>query len=56
MDLRLYKLIGLEIMALQKEFEELVDRIAEYEDILQSRRSMIKVLKKELKFQLHIFQ
>ena len=48
LELRLYKLIGLEILALQKEFEELVEKISEYEDILHSRKSMAKVLKKDL--------
>ncbi|MGN0383583.1 MAG: DNA topoisomerase (ATP-hydrolyzing) subunit A [Eubacterium sp.] len=48
MELRLYKLIGLEVMALQKEYEELVNQIAEYEDILHSRRSMTKAIKKDL--------
>ena len=48
LDLRLAKLIGLEIMALQKEYEELNNQIAEYEDILGSRRTMTKVIKKDL--------
>jgi len=49
LSLQLYRLIGLEILALQKEFEELVEKISEYEDILHSRRSMARVIKKELK-------
>lgn len=48
LELRLYKLIGLEIMALEKEYEETLAKIAEYEDILGSRRSMVKVIKKDL--------
>lgn len=48
LDLRLAKLIGLELMALQKEYEELVNQIAEYEDILGSRRTMTKTIKKDL--------
>lgn len=48
LDLRLAKLIGLEIEALQKEYEELTDRIAEYEDILNSRRAMTRAIKKDL--------
>ena len=48
LDLRLAKLIGLEVLALQKEYEELVNKIAKYEDILHSRRSMTKVIKKDL--------
>lgn len=48
LELRLYKLIGLEVLALQKEYEDLVDKIAKYEDILHSRRSMTKAIKKDL--------
>lgn len=48
LELRLYKLIGLEIMALEKEYEETLARIAEYEDILNSRRAMTRVIKKDL--------
>lgn len=48
LDLRLYKLIGLEILALQKDYEGIVERIAKYEDILNNRKAMIKVIKKEL--------
>lgn len=48
LDLRLYKLIGLEILALQKDYEKIVERIAEYEEVLNSRKAMIKVIKKEL--------
>lgn len=48
LDLRLYKLIGLEILALQKDYENIVNRIADYEEILGNRKAMIKVIKKEL--------
>ncbi len=48
LELRLYKLIGLEILALEKEYSELIDRIAEYEEILSNRKAMAKVIKKEL--------
>ena len=48
LELRLYKLIGLEIMAHEKEYEETLAKIAEYEDILGSRRAMVKVIKKDL--------
>lgn len=48
LDLRLYKLIGLEILALQKEYEAIIQRIAEYEEILSNKRAMAKVIKKEL--------
>ena len=48
LELRLYKLIGLEVLALQKEYEELVEKIAGYEDILSNRKSMTKAIKKDL--------
>ena len=48
LDLRLAKLIGLEIMALQKEYQQLVDEIAEYEDILGSKSAMTRAIKKDL--------
>ena len=48
LELRLYKLIGLEILALEKEYNELLKRIAEYEDILSNTASMAKVIKKDL--------
>lgn len=48
LELRLYKLIGLEIIALEKEYNELLKRIAEYEDILGNTASMAKVIKKDL--------
>ena len=48
LELRLYKLIGLEILALQKDYEDIVNRIAEYEDILNNPASMKKVIKKDL--------
>ena len=47
-ELRLYKLIGLEILALEKEYGELIDKITEYEDILGNKKSMTKVIKKDL--------
>ncbi|MBR3173932.1 MAG: DNA topoisomerase 4 subunit A [Eubacterium sp.] len=49
LDLRLAKLIGLEIKALEKEYEELTEKIAEYEDILENKRSMTKAIKTDLK-------
>ena len=48
LELRLYKLIGLEILALQKDYEDIVNRIAEYEDILQNPSSMARTIKKDL--------
>ncbi len=49
LDLRLSKLIGLEILALEKEYQDLVNQINEYEDILNNKSSMTKVIKKDLK-------
>lgn len=48
LDLRLYKLIGLEILALEKDYEDIVNRIAKYEDILENKSSMTKAIKKDL--------
>jgi DNA gyrase subunit A len=48
LELRLSKLIGLEILALQKEYEELTNKIAEYEDLLENKRSMTRRIKKDL--------
>ena len=49
LDMRLYKLIGLEIEALTKEHEETLKKIAQYEDILNHYHSMASVIIKELK-------
>lgn len=48
LELRLYRLIGLEILALKKEYEELLKKIAEYEDILNNPKSMKRAIKKDL--------
>ena len=48
LEMRLYKLIGLEIEALMKEHEATLKNIARYEDILNNYRSMAKVIIKEL--------
>ncbi len=48
LEMRLYKLIGLEIEALEKEHEQTLKNIATYEDILENHSSMSKVIKKEL--------
>ena len=48
LDIRLYKLIGLEIEALMKEHDETLLNIGKYEDILEHRSSMAKVIIKEL--------
>ncbi len=44
LDMRLYKLIGLEIEALMKEHEETLANIAKYEDILNNYDSMADVI------------
>ena len=49
LEMRLYRLIGLEIEALIKEHEETLKKIALYEDILSNRDSMKKVIIKELR-------
>lgn len=48
LEMRLYKLIGLEIEALQKEHEKTLESIARYEDILNNYDSMASVIMKEL--------
>lgn len=48
LEMRLYKLIGLEMEALIKEHNITLLNIEKYEDILNSRSSMTKVIKKEL--------
>ncbi len=49
LEMRLYKLIGLELETLMKEHEDTLAHIVEYEDILAHRGSMAKVIIKELK-------
>ncbi len=48
LEMRLYKLIGLEILALQKEYKECLKKIAEYEKILKNRRNMNQVIQADL--------
>ena len=48
LEMRMYKLIGLEIEALQKEHEQTVKNIARYEDILNNYDSMAEVIIEEL--------
>ena len=48
LEMRLYKLIGLEILALQKEYKECLKKIKEYQKILSSRMTMDEVIKKDL--------
>ena len=49
LDMRLYKLIGLELSALMKEHDETVANIEKYEEILKKRDAMTGVLCRELK-------
>ena len=49
LEMRLYKLIGLEIEALMAEHEETLKNIARYQEILGSRSAMAKVIIRELK-------
>ena len=44
LEMRLYRLIGLEIEALQKEHEKTLENIARYEDILNNYDSMAGVI------------
>lgn len=48
LEMRLYKLIGLEILALEKEHRETLRKIAEYKKILGSRPQMNRVIKEDL--------
>lgn len=48
LEMRLYKLIGLEILALQKEYKETLRKIKEYQKILGSREAMDEVIKEDL--------
>lgn len=48
LEMRLYKLIGLEIAALNKEYEATLTNIARYEDILNNYDSMAKVIMDDL--------
>lgn len=48
LEMRLYRLIGLEILALQEEYAEILKRIREYEEILNNPEAMKKVIKKDL--------
>ncbi|SFB67627.1 DNA gyrase/topoisomerase IV subunit A [Butyrivibrio sp. YAB3001] len=49
LEMRLYKLIGLELEALIKDHEETVANIFKYEDILESHASMSLVIQNDLK-------
>ena len=48
LDMRLYKLIGLEIEALQLDYENTLKNIAKYEDILNNYDSMAQVIMDDL--------
>ncbi|MCD8224111.1 MAG: DNA topoisomerase 4 subunit A [Clostridiales bacterium] len=48
LEMRLYKLIGLEILALQKEYRECLKKIAQYEKILGSRAEMNRMIREDL--------
>jgi DNA gyrase subunit A len=48
LEMRLYRLIGLEIEALMKEHDITLKNIANYEDILNNHSTMTKTIKKEL--------
>jgi len=48
LELRLQKLVGLEIQALEKEYKEILKNIANYTDILENHSSMLRVIKKDL--------
>ena len=48
LEMRLYRLIGLEIMALQEEYAEILKKIDKYQDILEHPASMKRVMKKDL--------
>ena len=48
LEMRLYKLIGLEIDALMKDHNETLEKIALYEELLSRRSSMAKMIMKEL--------
>ena len=48
LDLKLYRLIGLEILMLKEEYEEILAKIEEYEDVLNNEKSLKNVIRKEL--------
>ena len=48
LEMRMYKLIGLEILALEKDYKETVKKIERYQKILKSRKTMDQVIKDDL--------
>ncbi|NLZ81106.1 MAG: DNA topoisomerase 4 subunit A [Clostridiales bacterium] len=49
LELRLQKLVGLEIEALRKEYNEILKNIEEYSDILDNHSTMLNTIKKDLR-------
>ena len=49
LEMRLYKLIGLEIEALRQQYEETMQKISDYTEILEKKAVMAKVIIKDLK-------
>ncbi len=48
LELRLSKLIGLEILSLQEDYKQTIQKIQSYETILGSRQAMLKTIKQDL--------
>ncbi len=48
LDLRLARLVGLEILALQNDYKETLDKIRRYEKILKSEKELIRVIRQDL--------
>lgn len=48
LEMRLYKLIGLEILSLKKEYDAIMKRIEEYQKILGDKKVMTKVIIKDM--------
>lgn len=48
LEMRMYKLIGLEILALEKDYKETLKKIDRYQKILKSRKTMDQVIKEDL--------
>ena len=48
LEMRMYRLIGLEIDQLRKEYQESLDKIARYQKILGSKTEMAKVIREDL--------
>ncbi len=48
LEMRLYRLIGLEILALEKEYKDSLKKIAHYEKVLKNRTNMNQVIRDDL--------